>query len=71
MEHGWMIVSSYLSQIECILKHVIVNQVHWLQAKAQFERWKEEQYSIHNEAAWVPAYFHTKAELWNDWRNFV
>jgi hypothetical protein len=30
---------------------VIVNRVHWLQAKAQFERWKEEQYIIHNEAA--------------------
>ncbi|KAF8260521.1 hypothetical protein EI94DRAFT_1811566 [Lactarius quietus] len=40
------------------------NQVHWLRAKAQFERWKEEQYSIHNEAVWVPGYFHAQAELW-------
>ena len=41
-----------------------VNQVHWLRAKAQFERWMEEQASIHNEAVWVPAYFHSKAEQW-------
>ncbi len=25
----------------------------------------EEQASIHNEAEWVPAYFHAKAEKWN------
>ncbi|KAN0141115.1 hypothetical protein V8E53_000871 [Lactarius tabidus] len=45
-------------------------RVHWLCAKAQFERWVEEQDSIHNEAKWVPAYFHTKAESWRklmDW----
>ncbi|KAF8262043.1 hypothetical protein EI94DRAFT_1809409 [Lactarius quietus] len=42
------------------------NRVHWLQAKAQFERWKEEQDSIHNEVAWVPAYFHAQAELWRN-----
>jgi hypothetical protein len=24
----------------------------------------EEQDSIHNEAQWIPAYFHTKAETW-------
>ncbi|KAN0124687.1 hypothetical protein V8E53_002258 [Lactarius tabidus] len=45
------------------------DRVHWLRAKAQFERWKEEQDSIHNEAVWVPAYFHAKAELWSEWRN--
>ncbi|KAN0135311.1 hypothetical protein V8E53_006876, partial [Lactarius tabidus] len=39
------------------------NRVHWLRAKAQFERWKEEQDSIHNKALWVPAYFHANAEL--------
>jgi hypothetical protein len=38
--------------------------VHWLRAKAQFERWLEEQASIYNEAVWVPAYFHAKAEQW-------
>jgi hypothetical protein len=31
---------------------------------SQFQRWKEEQASIHNEAEWVTAYFHTKAEQW-------
>jgi hypothetical protein len=41
-----------------------VNRVHWLRAKAQFERWLEEQASIHNEAIWVPMYFHSKAEDW-------
>ncbi|KAH9016537.1 hypothetical protein EDB84DRAFT_1567201 [Lactarius hengduanensis] len=39
-------------------------RVHWLRARAQFERWLEEQDSIHNEAEWVPAYFHAKAEMW-------
>ncbi|KAH8999801.1 hypothetical protein EDB86DRAFT_2828087 [Lactarius hatsudake] len=39
-------------------------RVHWLRAKAQFEQWLEEQHSIHNEAEWVPAYFHAKAEIW-------
>ncbi|KAF8258199.1 hypothetical protein EI94DRAFT_1623948, partial [Lactarius quietus] len=39
-------------------------RVHWLCAKAQFERWLEEQQSIHDEAQWVPAYFHAKAEAW-------
>ncbi|KAF8258658.1 hypothetical protein EI94DRAFT_1707799 [Lactarius quietus] len=31
---------------------------------SQFERWLEEQQSIHDEAQWVPAYFHAKAEAW-------
>ncbi|KAH9172243.1 hypothetical protein EDB89DRAFT_1906356 [Lactarius sanguifluus] len=39
-------------------------RVHWLHARAQFERWSEEQQSIHNEAKWIPAYFHAKAETW-------
>ena len=46
------------------LTSIIVNCVHWLWAKAQFERWLEEQASIHNEAKWIPAYFHAKAEEW-------
>ena len=43
---------------------ILVERVHWLRAKAQFERWLEEQDSIHNEAQWIPAYFHAKAETW-------
>ncbi|KAH9172399.1 hypothetical protein EDB89DRAFT_1906254 [Lactarius sanguifluus] len=39
-------------------------RVHWLRARAQFEQWLEEQHSIHNEAEWVPAYFHAKTEIW-------
>jgi hypothetical protein len=50
-----------------VLIDEIVNRVHWLRAKAQFERWKEEQDSIHNEAVWVPAYFQTKADCWRAW----
>ena len=38
--------------------------MHWLRAKAQFERWLEEQDSIHNEADWIPAFFQSKAESW-------
>ncbi len=41
-----------------------VEKVHWLRAKAQFERWLEEQQSIQNEAEWIPAWFHAKAETW-------
>ena len=44
----------------------LVERVHWLRAKAQFERWMEEQDSIHNEAKWIPAYFHAKAESWRE-----
>ncbi|KAF8258051.1 hypothetical protein EI94DRAFT_1708367 [Lactarius quietus] len=40
------------------------NRVHWLHAKAQFERWEEEEDSVHNEADWIPAYFHAQAECW-------
>lgn len=43
-----------------------VERVHWLRAKAQFEQWLEEQDSIHNEAQWIPAYFHSKAETWRE-----
>jgi hypothetical protein len=50
-----------------MLIHLIANRVHWLHAKAQFEWWKEEQDSIHNEAVWVPAYFHAKANCWKGW----
>ncbi|KAH8985224.1 hypothetical protein EDB86DRAFT_3083779 [Lactarius hatsudake] len=39
-------------------------RIHWLHARAQFEWWLEEQHSIHNEAKWIPAYFHAEAETW-------
>ena len=55
---------SAIPEILTILSDGTVNRVHWLRAKAQFERWKEEQDSIRNEAVWVPAYFHTMAEHW-------
>lgn len=41
--------------------------MHWLRAKAQLERWQEERDSIRNEAVWIPAYFHSKAESWKSW----
>lgn len=49
----------------------LVNRVHWLRVKAQFERWLEEQDSIHNEAQWIPAYFHDRAETWRKLMNFA
>ncbi|KAN0131256.1 hypothetical protein V8E53_010960 [Lactarius tabidus] len=52
MGHGWT--------------NCLVSCVHWLWEKAQFERWLEEQASIHNESMWVPAYFHSKAEQWKE-----
>ncbi|KAH9015137.1 hypothetical protein EDB83DRAFT_2173990, partial [Lactarius deliciosus] len=48
-----------------------VNRVHWLRAKAQLERWKEEEKSIKNEAVWVPAYFGAKAECWKIWMDIA
>jgi hypothetical protein len=53
------------------LTHKTVDRVHWLRAKAQFERWLEEQDSIHNEAHWIPAYFHSKAEMWKNLMNIA
>ena len=46
-----------------MLTYMSVERVHWLSSKAQFERWMEEQASIHNEAKWIPAYFHAQAEI--------
>ena len=63
-----MIVSSHLHLLVlylcAYLSYMTVERVHWLHAKAQFARWVEEQDSIHNEAKWIPAYFHTKSEVW-------
>jgi hypothetical protein len=53
------------------LQDGIVNRVHWLRAKAQLERWLEEQDSIHNEAVWVPAYFRAKADHWKAWMDMA
>jgi hypothetical protein len=52
-----------------MLINSLVNRVHWLWAKSQFERWLEEQASIYNEAVWVPAYFCSIAEQWEKWMN--
>jgi hypothetical protein len=49
-----------------MLTYKSVERVHWLRAKAQFERWLEEQDSIHNKAQWIPAYFHAKANTWKN-----
>jgi hypothetical protein len=64
MEHGWMNVSGCIYYIACFANCMSVERVHWLCAKAQFEQWMEEQDSIHNEADWIPTYFHSKAEAW-------
>jgi hypothetical protein len=53
-----------LNILHALLTRTLVERVHWLRAKAQFERWLEEQDSIHNEARWIPSYFHSKAESW-------
>jgi hypothetical protein len=41
-----------------------VKGVHWFHAKAQFEWWLKEQHSIHNEAHWISAFFHSTTETW-------
>jgi hypothetical protein len=55
------------SNIQHILTERKVDRVHWLRAKAQFERWMEEQASIHNETEWVPIYFQNRADQWKKW----
>jgi hypothetical protein len=50
--------------IYALLTRTLVERVHWLHSKAQFERWLEECDSIHNEACWIPTYFLSKAETW-------
>ena len=63
---------TWMDECRCFCIHLdftnadslLVDRVHWLRAKAQFQRWMEEQASIHNEAKWVPTYFHAKAEQW-------
>jgi hypothetical protein len=62
---GWMTVvglSVHWFHVHAIIIYSTVERVHWFLAKAQFEQWVEEHDSIHNEAKWVSAYFHTKAE---------
>ncbi|KAH8978663.1 hypothetical protein EDB86DRAFT_2836597 [Lactarius hatsudake] len=54
-------------KVEHGLRNRIVSRVHWLRAKAQHERWKEEDKAIKNEAMWVPQYFHAKATCWKAW----
>jgi hypothetical protein len=71
MEHGWMTVSYYIHKPYILCLHITVERVHWLRAKAQFERWLEEQDSIHNEAEWVPAYFNARAEKWRTLMDFA
>ena len=54
-------VTSVTLLIVCIC---LVQRVHWLRAKAQLERWIEEECTIKNEAHWVPAYFRNRADFW-------
>ena len=65
---GWMVVSDHTYLIANSYAHILifdtVERVHWLRAKAQFERWLEEQKSIHNEAHWIPAYFQARSQMW-------
>jgi hypothetical protein len=62
---------SLASMNVCVLTYQSVERVHWLRAKAQFERWLEEQDSIHNEAHWIPAFFTSKAETWRQLMAFA
>jgi hypothetical protein len=68
MGHGWIAVSDHI----CTYLHTnmlifdTVERVHWLRAKAQFQRWLEEDRSIHNEAEWVPSFFQARSEMWSN-----
>ncbi|KAI0258535.1 hypothetical protein BC834DRAFT_835372, partial [Gloeopeniophorella convolvens] len=39
------------------------NHVYWLRAKAQFDRWKEEEQNLRHEAEWVPRFFDHKSSF--------
>jgi hypothetical protein len=40
--------------------------VHWLKAKARFDRWSEEFLLLKNEMDWTVRYFNHRSQLWKD-----
>lgn len=50
-------------------KYSIVYRVHWLRAKAWFDRWKEESVLVPSEMDWTVRFFKHKAGQWTDRRS--
>ncbi|PPQ87765.1 hypothetical protein CVT25_015008 [Psilocybe cyanescens] len=47
-----------------ILELILVKQVHWLRARAQFQRWDEEKTLVSYEMQWTVSYFINKSRWW-------
>lgn len=44
----------------------LVNRVHWLRARAQSQRWKEELILVGHEMDWTVRYFIHYSEVWKE-----
>ena len=44
----------------------IVNRVHWLRARAQSQRWKEELILVGHEMDWTVRYYLYQSTMWKD-----
>ena len=43
---------------------ILVFRVHWLRAKARFDRWSEEKILVSSEMDWTVNYFNYRSEQW-------
>jgi hypothetical protein len=64
-------VCENVSNVPSIYSHAnydVVNRVHWLRARAQRERWKEEFTLVGHEMSWTVRYYSYQSGLWNERR---
>lgn len=54
--------------VVCEVDTIIVKRVHWLRARAQLHRWKEEATLTFWEMTWTTRFFLFKANYWKDCR---
>jgi hypothetical protein len=51
----------------CCINNVTVKRVHWLRARAQMHRWKEELTFVNYEMQWTVTYFLYQSGKWQQW----
>ena len=49
--------------------YFIVNRVHWLRARAQQQRWREEYILVHHEMEWTVRYYIHQSKIWKKRRS--
>jgi hypothetical protein len=49
-----------------ICLHIAVQRIHWLRARAQWYRWKEETQLVQYEMQWTVRYFLHESQTWKD-----